>query len=195
MLLLPSLSAQAASAIGSNRIAAIFVDVPKRNSSTCPRDCLKPPRAELEFASGLSAGRPVRAEQKQYRPAVTGEAVTDGPGLVPAGAAGQFGSNHAGGSVSAALGGGRNVLGHNLRRRVGLVRSHVLVVAMMGIVLVMMAAHPGIRVQQLRFRLVGLDDRRGGRLGDRRLGRFRDRRRGCLVCGSGKRGSRDNGNG
>src|ERR1700756_5627642 len=99
MLLLPSLSAQAASAIGSNKIAAIFVDVPKRNSSSLPRDCLKPPSAELEFVSASSAGR--SRGQKQYRPAVTGEAVTDGPGLISAGAAGQRGSNHAGGTVSA----------------------------------------------------------------------------------------------
>src|SRR5712672_4535961 len=36
MLLPSSLPAQAASAIGSNSIAANFADVPKRNCSTCP---------------------------------------------------------------------------------------------------------------------------------------------------------------
>src|SRR5258708_33594734 len=89
-------------------------------------------------------------------------------GLISAGAAGQCGSNHTGGSVSAALGGGGDVLGRNLRRRVGLERAHVLVVAMMGMVPVM-AAHFGVRIQQLRLRLFGLDDRYGGHPGGGRL--------------------------
>src|SRR6266851_4087394 len=63
---------------------------------------------------------------------------------------------HARGSVSAALGGRRNVLDRglrDLRELVGLERAHVLVRAVMGEMLVVMAAHFGIGVQHAGLRL------------------------------------------
>src|SRR6478672_10267068 len=64
MLLPSSLPAQAASAIGSSRIAAIFANFLKRNSFhlLLLPDSLRPPGSEMEFL-------------KQHRPTAIGEAM------------------------------------------------------------------------------------------------------------------------
>src|SRR5216684_4055937 len=73
---------------------------------------------------------------------------------------GQCGQPTPRGSVSAALGGGRNVLGRSLGELVRLQRADVLVKAMMAGMPDMMAAHPGVGVQHARLglHLLGLDD-------------------------------------
>src|SRR5258706_6362323 len=149
--------AQAASAIGSIRIAARVADIPKCNSfsvvcsqrrsrpsirpdftraykrSSNPR----PPAAEMELASGISNrgqlllknGAGPQPLGKQWR----------GPGLVSAGRGRAMWSSHARGLASAALGGGR-VLDR-------LDRAHLLVGAMMASMLDMIAAHLRLGVQ------------------------------------------------
>src|SRR6187431_1791473 len=89
MLLTSSLPAQAASTIGSNRIAANFADVPKRKSSTCPRGYLLD-RAAPKWNSQLG----YRARIRPLKTAPThGHWGSNGTwvGLIPAGAAGAMG--------------------------------------------------------------------------------------------------------
>src|SRR5471032_171542 len=91
--------------------------------------------------------KPQLKPSQRHRPAAIGEAMAYGPALRSADAAGQCGINRARGVVSAALGGGGDVLDRNLRELVRLVRPHMLVEAMMAVEAVMMPAHSGIGVQ------------------------------------------------
>src|SRR6266567_171703 len=81
MPLTSSLPAQAASAAGSNRIAAIFADIPKlKLFHLPPTDSHRPAGGEMEFA-------------KQHQPTAIGEAMARGLGLNPQALRGQCGSD------------------------------------------------------------------------------------------------------
>ena len=101
--------------------------------------------------------------------------------------AGNVGLGRAGGSASAALGGRMGGLDHDLARGVRLVRTHVLVVAM--VVIVLVVPDPGVGVHRFRLRLIGLDDRCLGGLVQRSLAGLADGGRGRLGGGLGKAGA------
>src|SRR5882724_13225277 len=157
MLLLSSL-AQAASVIGSSRIAARFADIPKFNP--CSRSDAarsRPSADEREFAfrfCDISILRPRGcSQQRRTGPPSLGKQWRQ---------AGLISTVAAGGNVVrprprislAALGGGRNVLDGGLRDLVRLERGHLLMGAMMAVMPVM-ATHLGIGVQRIRLHLLG----------------------------------------
>src|SRR6516225_7517653 len=76
-----------------------------------------------------------------------------GPDRLSAKDGGAFGSSRFRGLASAALGGGREALGCDLRGLMRFVRHHLLVNAMMAGMPDMMAAHPGIGVERTFVRL------------------------------------------
>src|SRR5882724_12000801 len=188
MLLLSSL-AQAASVIGSSRIAARFADIPKFNP--CSRSDAarsRPSADEREFAfrfCDISILRPRGcSQQRRTGPPSLGKQWRQ---------AGLISTVAAGGDVVrprprislAALGSGRNVLDGGLRDLVGLERGHLLMGAMMAV----LATHLGIGVQRVRLRLLGVLDARLHLCG------FGSRSLRCLVGAGCHYGSGKNGNG
>src|SRR5882672_9231764 len=138
---------------------------PSETLLSVPRGTLRPPGGELEFASRLSKSAPAHGH----------EAWRVGWAGYPRARRGNGGDRNAPADqlqplVSAALRRRRHVLDREFRRGVGFQRAHVLVVAMMAEVLVVMAAHAGIGVQELRLRRIGLDHRRLHGLGHRSFG-------------------------
>src|SRR5882724_7659104 len=174
-----SLPAQAASTAGSNRIAAIFADVPKCYSSASPVFRILLDRPAAKWNSHLGYRAALRAKTAPTH----GHWGSNGAwaGSDPRALRGQCGSDGAReGSGSAALDGRDVLLDRQLRRGVRLHDTHVLVVAMMADMLV---AHPRIGIECFRLGLVGLDDRRSRGLGGRRSGSLGGRRRHGLVGG------------
>src|ERR1700721_3207330 len=105
----------------------------------------------------------------RHRPGAIGEAMARGPGLIPAREIALDNADEATprGSVSAALGGGRQVPNRHLRQLMLLERGDPLMGMMMAEMLVVMPAHFGVGVQHAVLGLRGLDHRymrlRGGR--------------------------------